>query len=321
MTENINACLLLIFIINTKMSQAEFDYSTKPLPTWKNQPTPKQGEQYTDPLFPPNINSLISKNSDGEFVDKIEGPSKADRIPVDNLEWKRVSEIFKGQRYLLFENKIEMADINQGSLGDCYFLASAAALTEFPNLVYKMFKTKEINEEGYFEIIFFIDGKFQIVIVDDYLPVDKQTGQIAFARPNKNELWVCILEKAWAKINGGYSNIIKGWMRHVLTTFTGFAHTTFTHTTTDPEVLWRAISNADENQCIMSASSRKEVESQGLVNSHAYTLEGTVTIQSRGEEVRLVRMRNTWAFPRVMNVLNSVKNFFIFLLLCFYPIM
>ena len=296
MIEHINTYFLLIFIINIKMSQSDFDYGNKPLPIWKNQQRPKKGEQYIDPYFPPNINSLISKKPNGEFVDKIDGPSRADRIPVDNLEWKRVSEIFKGQRYLLFENKIEMADINQGTLGDCYFLASAAALTEFPNLVYKMFKTKGINKEGYFEIIFFIDGQFQVVIVDDYLPVNKQTGQIAFARPNKNELWVCVLEKAWAKINGGYSNIIKGWMRHVLTTFTGFAHTTYTHTSTDPEVLWKAISNADGEQCIMSSSSRKEVENLGLVNSHAYTLEGTVTIQSRGEDVRLVKMRNTWGY-------------------------
>ena len=47
-----------------------------------------------------------------------------------------------------------MEDIKQGTLGDCYFLTSIATLTEYPNLIYQMFKTKEINSEGYFEIIY-----------------------------------------------------------------------------------------------------------------------------------------------------------------------
>ena len=277
------------------MSSNYFDYS-KPLPYWNNQPAPSKNVKFQDLYFPPNENSLIGKNSKGEFVDKIDGKERANRIPVDQLEWKRASEIFKNQKYLLFEGKIEMADINQGSLGDCYFLASAAALSEYPNLIYKMFKTKEVNKEGFFEIVFFIDGKFQVVVVDDYLPVNKKTQQIAFARPNKNEIWVCLLEKAWAKINGGYSNIIKGWMRHVLQTFTGFGFTSFIHTSTSPLTLWKAISNADSNNCIMSSSSRKDVVDKGLVNSHAYTLIGTFILKSKGKEIQMVKMRNTWGF-------------------------
>lgn len=277
------------------MEEQFFDY-TKPLQYWNKDSQPKKGKKFQDPNFPPNENSLIGKDANGEFIDKIDGESKAGRIPVNDLEWRRASQIFKDEKYLLFEGTIEMADINQGSLGDCYFLASAAALTEYPKLIYKMFKTKEINKEGYFEIIFFIDGKFQTVVIDDYLPVNKKTKQIVFSRPNKNEIWVCFLEKAWAKINGGYSNIIKGWMRHVLQTFTGFGCTTFTHTLSQPLAVWKAISNADSNNCIMSASSRKEVENKGLVNSHAYTLIGTFILRSKGKEIKMVKLRNTWGF-------------------------
>ena len=220
----------------------------------------------------------------------------SERIRLSEVEWRRIPDIFKDQNYLLFEGTIEMADINQGSLGDCYFLASAAALSEYPNLIYHMFRTKKISENGLYEIVFFIDGKFQLVLIDDYLPVNKKNGTIAYARPNKNELWVCLLEKAWAKINGGYSNIIKGWMRHVLQTFTGFGSQSFTHTKVKPEKLWKAISFAHKNNCIMSSSSRKSVESKGLVNSHAYTLIGTYEITHKGKKVKLCKMRNTWGY-------------------------
>ena len=265
-------------------------------PYWKNQTPPKRGVKYTDDLFPPNENSLIGKDSNGNFIDPVEGENSAKRIKTNSLVWKRCSDIFKNKKYLLFEDKIEMADINQGTLGDCYFLASVAALTDYPNLIYKIFITKEINKEGYFEVLFFIDGQFQRVIIDDYLPVNKTTNLIDFARPNKNEIWVCILEKAWAKVNGGYSNVIKGWMHQVLQTLTGFASSSFNHTGMNAEKLWRKIAFAHSKECIIACSSRKEVEDKGLVNSHAYTLVDLFNIKSKGKRVQLVKMRNTWGF-------------------------
>ena len=270
------------------------DYSK--FPYWKNQTPPKRGVKYTDDLFPPNENSLIGKDSNGNYIDPVEGEKSAKRIKTNSLVWKRCSDIFKNKKYLLFEEKIEMADINQGSLGDCYFLASVAALTDYPNLIYKIFITKEINKEGYFEVLLFIDGQFQRVILDDYLPVNKTTNLIDFARPNKNEIWVCLLEKAWAKVNGGYSNVIKGWMHQVLQTLTGFASSSYNHTGMNPENLWRKIAFAHSKECIIACSSRKDVESKGLVNSHAYTLVDLMNIKSKGKRVQLVKMRNTWGF-------------------------
>jgi hypothetical protein len=52
-----------------------------------------------------------------------------------------------------------------------------------------------------------IGGLIQEIVVDDYVPVNKN-GEPIFCQPNKNEFWVPILEKAWAKVNGSYANII-----------------------------------------------------------------------------------------------------------------
>ena len=52
-----------------------------------------------------------------------------------------------------------------------------------------------------------IDGIIQQIVIDDYIPVN-QFGSPIFCQPNKDQIWVPLLEKAWAKINKGYANII-----------------------------------------------------------------------------------------------------------------
>ena len=266
------------------------------IPYYKNQSLPIPNEKFTDPLFPPNLNSLISKDENDNYIDIKEGPTNSKKIDTINTSWRRCSEIFKNQKYLIFENKIKIEDINQGKLGDCYFLATLASLTNYPNLIYKMFKTKKINEEGYFEIILFINGKFQIIIIDDYLPIDIRNGKEIYAKSNNNSIWVCLLEKAWAKINGGYSNIIKGWMNQALECLTGFSSQSFNHRKINNDILWNAIFYAINNNCILSCSSKKNVEFKGLINTHAYTIINVYIINSKNKKIKLIKLRNNWGF-------------------------
>jgi len=114
-------------------------------------------------------------------------------------------------------------------------------MTEFPNLIYQVFRTKEANSEGYYEIVIFIDGEWQVVFLDDYFPVKKGTNDLSLSRSNGNELWVILLEKAWVKVNGGYIYIISGWPDQTLAELTGFAASKLDHQTTDKEELWNVI--------------------------------------------------------------------------------
>jgi calpain-15 len=52
-----------------------------------------------------------------------------------------------------------------------------------------------------------INGEVEEIIVDDFIPVN-EVGEPLFCQPNKNEFWVLILEKAWAKVHGSYANIV-----------------------------------------------------------------------------------------------------------------
>lgn len=57
------------------------------------------------------------------------------------------------------------------------------------------------------------------VVIDDYIPCDR--GEPVFSSANGNELWVILLEKAWAKLHGSYERIEAGFAENVMHDLTG----------------------------------------------------------------------------------------------------
>ena len=139
-----------------------------------------------DTDFPANNDSLCGN----DFSEKPEWRE---------FRWKRLSEIF-GAGAKVFDN-IEPNDIMQGSLGDCYFLSSLSCLAEVPSRVADLFVTKTAQSTGRYEVQFFKSGKPLTVVIDDYVPVNAD-GQPVFSRAKGDEMWVLLMEKAWAKVMG-----------------------------------------------------------------------------------------------------------------------
>ena len=83
-------------------------------------------------------------------------------------------------------------------------MAALSSLAEFPERVLDMFFNKTVNTAGIYLVKFYINGNETPVIVDDFLPC-KPNGQPAFATCRDGELWVSLLEKAWAKLHGTYA--------------------------------------------------------------------------------------------------------------------
>ena len=271
---------------------------------WKDQPAPQPGSLYKDPYFPPNANSLLGLDSNGKPIDSKAYNEKAKNINTNEIGFARASEIF-GDKFKLFSETIEMDDVKQGQLGDCYFLSSVANLCKFPSLIMKLFKTKQTNPDGFYEIILFIDGKPQIVIVDDYLPVEKRYKRPVYAQSKGNEIWVMLLEKAWAKVNGGYANIISGLPCEALEFLTGLGSLAYDTENMDiddiNEYKYEIVKNvqiADQNNCLITCStcSNPQIENVGLVEGHAYTLISFTQITtSQGKKVYLFKIRNPWS--------------------------
>jgi len=66
------------------------------------------------------------------------------------------------------------------------------------------------------------DGAWKQIIIDDYLPFISNESAPAFGKcKNINELWVSLLEKAYAKYFGAYWKIEGGVTGNVIRDLTG----------------------------------------------------------------------------------------------------
>jgi len=54
-----------------------------------------------------------------------------------------------------------------------------------------------VNPEGVYAVRFYKDGEWRIVVIDDYIPVSKKSGQPLFAKPSDGsaEIWAILVEK------------------------------------------------------------------------------------------------------------------------------
>jgi hypothetical protein len=270
---------------------------------WKGQTSHlKSSGAWTDDQFPPNQHSILAQDKNGNFLDRDQwenNPGIEDEVgELSHIAWKRIPELF-GKNFKVFEGKIEAEDILQGNLGNCYFLSGIAAVAEYPRIIEDLFRTKEPNiDKGYYEVVLFIDGRWTIVPVDDYMPVNKFTNNLLFTRTNGREIWVILLEKAWAKVNGGYINISGGFTSESLNTLTGFPTTHFDNQKANKDELWGKILDAEEGNDIMCCSTPAVddpddyLDKTGLYPAHAYTLIGARAALNRGKKIRLVLIRN-----------------------------
>ena len=153
--------------------------------------------------------------------------------------WKRPKDVYGEGEFTLF-NQINVDDIKQGKLGDCYFLSALSALAEYPDKIKSIFETKELNNAGIYSVIFYITGEKRVVTVDDYFPFSPKANNWAFSRSVGKEIWVMILEKAWAKAHGSYQRIEGGKTTDALNALTGQYTEHILHSeVANKSVLWK----------------------------------------------------------------------------------
>jgi calpain-15 len=70
-----------------------------------------------------------------------------------------------------------------------------------------------------------VNGELQIIEIDDFFPCKKVNSnefKSAFSKPRNNSLlWVLILEKSWAKLNGSYDLTDGGYTDEAISCLTG----------------------------------------------------------------------------------------------------
>lgn len=124
-------------------------------------------------------------------------------------------------------------------MGDCYLLSVLSSLAEQPSLIQRLFDREEINEFSVNSVWLNINGIWTQIMMDDYVPVKPVRGGVtlAFSRTYDKELWVLLLEKAYAKAYGGYLPIEGGDPCYALRDLTGAPYARFDDFQ-DIESLW-----------------------------------------------------------------------------------
>lgn len=114
------------------------------------------------------------------------------------------------------------------------------------------------------------------VIIDDYIPVFAATDRPVFCKATGKEIWVMLIEKAWAKIKGSYGKISAGCPHEVLQAFSVapcyYYQIEEDHSSEYLDMVWKELLDAADEMMPIVAGTKSSVTLEGLQPSHAYTV-------------------------------------------------
>jgi len=171
---------------------------------------------------------------------------------------------------------VQFTDVDQGSLGDCYFLAGLASVAcQDSDIIQDMFID---NGDGTFTVRFYNNGVADYVTVDQFLPVDGSASPSVFANAS-SVLWVALAEKAYAQVNESgwigqngeneYGGIHSGYRSNAISHITGLSY--WDASVNESGVV--AAFNAGEF-VTMGTPDAPAVLAPQFVNNHGYALVG-----------------------------------------------
>jgi hypothetical protein len=101
-------------------------------------------------------------------------------------------------------------------------MAGLSALAERPTRIDHLMESNTYNEHGIYAVNIYSLGVPFTQIVDDRIPVDKNSNWPKFAKPGKDlSIWMMIVEKAFGKWYGNYQNLVGGWMAYAVSAVNG----------------------------------------------------------------------------------------------------
>ena len=252
---------------------------------------------FIDIEFPP-LDASIYKELNKEPFDQL-------------LHWRRPSEFLRVDYAeglkdpSVFGDDIQPTDIHQGQLGDTWFMSAAACLTERPGLIERLFITKDINKAGIYRVKLCKNGEWLSVTIDDYIPCYPM-GAPVFSRNENNEIWVLILEKAYAKLHGNYYLLKGGSVAEGLIDLTGCPtisyHFSDENIQKDIEkgIMWLNIKDHFDDGYLLCASTPGDERwsdvnymdslPAGLLPGHSYSIISCKEISGN----KLLNIRNPW---------------------------
>lgn len=251
------------------------------------------GDINTDEQKQLDLMQAIIEKADEKLLSLKEGNSPTKSTPKVLKKHKGkynygeiVAELFvKGA---IDENKIDPNDVQQGQLGDCYFLAAIAAVARAnPKALEKLIKD---NKDGTYDVTLYVYKHFiswsrtpTVIKVKPEFP-KKADGTPAYAKIGDNELWVMLLEKAYAQHKGSYGKIDGGYVEKGMGVLTGENATSYKISKyTEKEILETFADAIKNNQPIAVDSKKigkknkeksKLAKGLNIIGGHSYPVKG-----------------------------------------------
>ena len=175
------------------------------------------------------------------------------------------------------------ADELQGNLGDCYLIAALGSIADSSQTaIANMFL---YNGDGTWTVRFYVNGTADYVTVNSRLPVDSK-GNLIFqgygssSTNTSNELWLSLLEKAYAQWNetgntgrdqalNSYVSIEGGWMGDVYAQALGHAAASYSMTNSAQQTLINAVTGG---KAVTIGTVSSPTSGTGLYGNHAYNI-------------------------------------------------
>ncbi|KAL2084694.1 hypothetical protein ACEWY4_020212 [Coilia grayii] len=244
------------------------------------------------------------------FTDKRGKLALAPKQSAIFSRWVRPDEICNNPTMIF---TVSSFSIKQTVVSDCSFVASLAISAAYERRYNKKLITSiifpqnrrgepEYNPCGKYMVKLHINGVPRKVIIDDYLPVDRNGELLCSYSSNKNELWVSLIEKAYMKVMGGYdfpgsnSNIdlhaLTGWIPERMAMHSD--NQSFSKDDTF-RMLYQRFHRGDV--LITTATgvmTEEEGERWGLVPTHAYAV---LDIREHKGK-RFLQLKNPWSHLR-----------------------
>jgi len=207
--------------------------------------------------------------------------------------WKRPAEL--GGSWTMIGEGVDPSNIEQGELGDCWFLSVLGVLAARPHLIDRVLLTKEANQQGAYAVQFNHNGSWTQVVVDDQFPT--KNNQLVYGRSKGNQLWVSVIEKAYAKLHGSYAAIAGGQAFQAMYDLTGApCQSIDLQEEFNADVLWAQLLSFRQSKFLLAAScgrrggSAAEAKQAGLVHQHAYSFLDVQLVEGS----KLLKLNNPW---------------------------
>uniref|UniRef100_A0A8D3BBX5 Calpain catalytic domain-containing protein n=1 Tax=Scophthalmus maximus TaxID=52904 RepID=A0A8D3BBX5_SCOMX len=196
---------------------------------------------------------------------------------------------------------------------DCWLLSAIASLAMHSSLLIKVMPPGQSFQDGYngsFTFRFWQYGLWEEVRIDDLLPT-RDNKLLFLSSPDKQEFWSSLLEKAYAKLKGGYRSLDMGFPHEAMVDMTGGVAEVLKIASLPrdlPTFLRYLLSKGALINCFNCQGPLEKRNELGIMYRHAYSLTAVEKVKMTHGTKDLVRILNPWGKTEWLGAWSDVTG-------------